>query len=59
MEVNKISDKKTVKEVMEWLKQFPENAIVYAYEGEFCGFVVVKDIPGKFHELGSIETDYP
>lgn len=33
------------------LKTFPEDAECYAYEGEICGVVVVKD--GK--ELGYIE----
>jgi hypothetical protein len=42
----------TVKSTIEWLRQFPEDARVYAYEGETTCIVVTKD--GK--ELGYLES---
>ena len=44
--------KRTVKELIEWLKQFPEDAYVYAYSGECTGIAVVK----QDEELGWLET---
>jgi len=54
--------KRTVKELIEWLKQFPEDAHVYAYSGECTGVCVVEeqpDLDGKFQELGWLETIEP
>jgi len=52
--------KRTVKEVIEWLKQFPEDAYVYAYSGECTGIAVVSAQPehGSIvrKELGWMET---
>jgi len=44
----------TVKELIEELKKFPEDALVYAYEGEIVGVVITSADDDK--EIGHIET---
>lgn len=43
----------TVAELKEKLNQYPDDAIVFAYEGEVCG-VIVRSKDGT--ELGVIDT---
>lgn len=46
-----VSKVRTVKELKEWLVQFPDSAYIYAYSGEGTGIVVKLD-----KELGWLET---
>ena len=34
---------KSVKQIIDELSKFPGDAKVYAYEGEVCGIIIVKD----------------
>jgi len=49
---------RTVKEVIKWLEQFPEDAFVYAYSGEGTGIVVTsrKASRGIHEEIGWLAT---
>lgn len=43
-----------VSQAREMLEQYPDNAFVYAYEGEVIGLVVVESFDGQYNELGVI-----
>ena len=43
-----------VSQAREMLEQYPEDAFVYAYEGEVTGFVVVETFGGPYNELGVV-----
>ena len=47
---------KTVKQVIEELSKYPEDALCYAYEGELVAIIVVE--PGNGKELGYVVADY-
>ena len=46
---------KTVQEIIEELRQYPMDAIAYAYEGEVTGIVIVANNKDR-DELGVIHT---
>ena len=47
--------KPTIEEAIKFLKKFPKDATLRAYEGEFCGIVIEnKEYPPK--ELGNISN---
>lgn len=49
----------TVKELRNQLDTLPDDAIVYAYEGEITGIVIVEKVKSFFREIKVIPTKEP
>ena len=45
---------RTVKSLREELAKFPDNALCYAYEGEFTGLVILDPMQGRLNNDGLI-----
>ena len=55
--MNNIKTKKLiVEDLINFLKNFPKNAIVRAYEGEFCG-IIIESNGIHIRELGCISNN--